>query len=124
MRLEARFGDRMVPAFCERPNSIWAMIAEAAAQNPDGEALVCGDRRLTWREVVQQSAQNRGGISETRPAKRRPRRDAARQPHRIRADDVCRARMPALVTVLLSTRQQKPEIAYVLTDCGAKAPGP
>ena len=24
-----------------------------------------------------------------------------------------------LVTVLLSTRQQKPEIAYVLTDCGA-----
>ena len=24
------------------------------------------------------------------------------------------------VTVLLSTRQQKPEIAYVLTDCGAK----
>ena len=25
-----------------------------------------------------------------------------------------------LVTVLLSTRQQKPEIAYVLTDCGAK----
>src|SRR5262249_25698602 len=25
-----------------------------------------------------------------------------------------------LVTVLLSTRQQKPEIAYVLTDCGAR----
>jgi long-chain acyl-CoA synthetase len=25
-----------------------------------------------------------------------------------------------LVTVLLGTRQQKPEIAYVLTDCGAK----
>ena len=24
------------------------------------------------------------------------------------------------VTVLLSTRQQKPEIAYVLNDCGAK----
>ncbi len=32
MRLEARFGDRLVPAFAERPNSIWAMIAEAAAQ--------------------------------------------------------------------------------------------
>ena len=25
-----------------------------------------------------------------------------------------------VVTVLLSTRQQKPEIAYVLADCGAK----
>ncbi len=28
--------------------------------------------------------------------------------------------MPALITVLLGTRQQKPEIAYVLTDCGAR----
>ena len=31
MRLEARFGDRVVPAFCARPNSIWAMIADAGA---------------------------------------------------------------------------------------------
>ena len=54
MQLEARFGDRVVPAFCERPKSIWAMVADAASKNPDGEALVCGDRRLTWREVAQQ----------------------------------------------------------------------
>ena len=52
MRLEARFGDRVVPVFCARPNSIWAMIAEAAARNPEGEALVCGERRMTWREVA------------------------------------------------------------------------
>ena len=43
MRLEARFGDRLVSAFCERPGDIWAMIADAAKRNPDGEALVCGD---------------------------------------------------------------------------------
>src|SRR5467141_824321 len=46
MRLEARFDDRVVPAFCERPKSIWAMVSEAAARNPDGEALVCGARLL------------------------------------------------------------------------------
>ena len=28
MRLEPRFGDRMVPAFCERPKSIAAMVAD------------------------------------------------------------------------------------------------
>ena len=46
MRLEARFGDRLVPAFCERPGNIWAMIADAAARNPDGEAIEVrpGDR--------------------------------------------------------------------------------
>jgi len=26
MRLEARFGDRVVPAFCERPKNIWEMV--------------------------------------------------------------------------------------------------
>ncbi len=30
------------------------------------------------------------------------------------------AAQAGLVTVLLGTRQQKPEIAYVLTDCGAR----
>src|SRR5260370_11887690 len=56
MQLEARFGDRVVPAFCERPRSIWAMVSDAASRNPDREALICGDRRLTWRDVAQQSA--------------------------------------------------------------------
>ena len=32
MQLEARFGDRIVPTFCERPKSIWAMVADAAAK--------------------------------------------------------------------------------------------
>ncbi len=35
MQLEARFGDRVVPTFCERPDSIWAMVSDAAARNPD-----------------------------------------------------------------------------------------
>ena len=49
MQLQARFGDRVVPVFAERPNSIWAMVADAASKNPEGEALVCGAQRLTWR---------------------------------------------------------------------------
>ena len=32
------------------------MVADAVLKNPDGEALICGDRRMTWREVAQQSA--------------------------------------------------------------------
>src|SRR5260221_10169527 len=71
MQLEARFGDRVVPAFCERPKSIWAMVAAAAAENPDGEALVCGERRLTWREVAQRGS---GRGCQSRPPKRQPRR--------------------------------------------------
>ncbi|MFZ2158232.1 MAG: long-chain fatty acid--CoA ligase, partial [Bradyrhizobium sp.] len=119
MRLEARFGDRVVPAFCERPASVWAMIAEAAAGHPDGEALVCGGRRMTWREVAQQSAQVAAGFRKL--GLQRGDRVALLVGNRIEfVLAVSAAAYLGLVSVILSTRQQKPEIAYVLTDCGAK----
>ncbi|QWG11386.1 acyl--CoA ligase [Bradyrhizobium sediminis] len=119
MRLEARFGDRVVPAFCERPASVWAMIAEAAAGHPDGEALVCGGRRMTWREVAQQSAQIAAGFRKL--GLQHGDRVALLVGNRIEfVLAVSAAAYLGLVSVVLSTRQQKPEIAYVLTDCGAK----
>jgi long-chain acyl-CoA synthetase len=119
MRLEMRFGDRVVTAFCERPSSIWAMVAEAAAKNPDGEALVCGSTRMSWREAVAQSARIAAGFGKLglKPGDR----VALLLGNRIEFPlTMFAAAHAGLVTVLLSTRQQKPEIAYVLTDCGAK----
>jgi acyl-CoA synthetase (AMP-forming)/AMP-acid ligase II len=119
MQLEARFADRVVPAFCERPKSLWEMISAAAAGNPDGEALVCGSTRLSWREVEQRSARLAAGL----------RKLGLQSGDRIalllgnRVEFVLAlfgAAHLGAVTVLLSTRQQKPEIAYVLADCGAK----
>ena len=119
MRLEARFGDRVVPAFCERPKSIWAMVSEAAARNPDGEALVCGVRQMTWREVAQRSAQIAAGLRKL--GLQRGDRLALLLGNRIEfVLAMFGAAHIGAVTVLLSTRQQKPEIAYVLADCGAK----
>jgi acyl-CoA synthetase (AMP-forming)/AMP-acid ligase II len=119
MRLETRFGDRVVPAFCERPDSIWAMIADAAARNPDGEALICGERRMSWREVVQQSALIAAGFQKL--GLQSGDRVAVLLGNRIEfVLTLFAAAHAGLVTVLLSTRQQKPEIAYVLTDCGAR----
>ncbi|HKS19281.1 MAG TPA: class I adenylate-forming enzyme family protein [Bradyrhizobium sp.] len=119
MRLEARFGDRAVPAFCERPGDIWAMVADAAAGNPDGEALVCGEQRMSWREVAEQSARISAGLREL--GLKQGDRVAVLLGNRIEFVLTMFASAHAgLVTVLLSTRQQKPEIAYVLTDCGAR----
>ena len=96
------------------------MIAEAAAKNPDGEALVCGDRRMSWREVVAQSARIATGFEKL--GLQRGDRIAVLLGNRIEfVLTMFAAAHAGLVTVLLSTRQQKPEIAYVLTDCGAKA---
>src|SRR3954454_378402 len=119
MRLEARFGDRVVPAFRERPKSIWAMVAEAVARNPEGEALVCGERRMDWREVAQRSAGIAAGFQKL--GLQRGDRVAVLLGNRIEfVLTLFAAAHAGLVTVLLSTRQQKPEIAFVLTDCGAK----
>src|SRR3954452_5749110 len=119
MQRETRFGDRVVPAFCERPKNIWAMIADAAASNPDGEALVCGERRMNWQEVVRQSAQISAGLRKV--GLKQGDRIAVLLGNRIEfVLTLFAAAHAGLVTVLLSTRQQKPEIAYVLTDCGAK----
>ena len=119
MRRETRFGDRVVPAFCERPGTIWAMIAEAVARNPDGEALICGDRRMNWRDVAAESARIATGLQ--RLGLQRGDRVAVLLGNRIEfVLTMFAAAHAGLVTVLLSTRQQKPEIAYVLTDCGAR----
>jgi long-chain acyl-CoA synthetase len=118
MRLEARFGDRVVPVFCERPKNIWAMVSDAALRNPDGEALVCGDRRMTWREVARDSARVAAGLRKM--GLQRGDRVALLIGNRVEfVLAMFGAAHLGLVTVLLSTRLQKPEIAYALSECGA-----
>jgi acyl-CoA synthetase (AMP-forming)/AMP-acid ligase II len=117
MRLEQRFGDRVVPAFCERPRNIWDMVVRAAAKNPDAEALVCGARRMSWREVVERSQRIAAGFRKLglKPGER----VAILLGNRIEFPLILFAAVhQGLITVLLGTRQQKPEIAYVLNDCG------
>ncbi|UFZ05228.1 acyl--CoA ligase [Bradyrhizobium ontarionense] len=119
LRREARFGDRVVPLFTERSASIWAMVEEAAARNGDGEALVCGAVRLSWREVAETAARIAGGLQARglRPGDRL----ALLFGNRIEfVLTLFAAAKLGLITVLLSTRQQTPEIAYVLNDCGAR----
>jgi long-chain acyl-CoA synthetase len=106
MQLEARFGDRVVPTFGERPKSIWAMVSDAAARNPDGEALVCGITRMTWREVAQQSAQIAAGLRKT--GLRSGDRVALLLGNRIEfVLAMFGAAHLGAVTVILSTRQRK-----------------
>src|ERR1700760_783871 len=119
MRLEARFGDRVVPAFCERPKNLWAMVEQAAARNGEGEALVCGGKRMSWNETVRRAQEIATGFGTL--GLQRGDRVALLLGNRIEFPLILfAAAQVGLVTVLLGTRQQKPEIAYVLTDCGAR----
>lgn len=46
-RFEDHCGDRVVRCFSERPASLYAMLLDAVQRNPDGDAIVCGDSRLS-----------------------------------------------------------------------------
>ena len=95
------------------------MVADAVSRNPDGEALICGDRRMTWREVAQQSARIAAGMRKL--GLRTGDRAALLLGNRIEfVLAMLGAAHLGLVTVLLSIRQQKPEIAYILNNCGTK----
>jgi acyl-CoA synthetase (AMP-forming)/AMP-acid ligase II len=61
-RWESHFGDRVVRCFSERPVNVYEMFAAAVARNPDGEALVCGERRLTWRALHEAALRLAGGL--------------------------------------------------------------
>lgn len=120
MHHEAWFGDRLVPAFRNRPGSIWQVVEDAAARNPDGEALICGDERLTWRQTRERASRIAAGLKQL--GMTRGDRLAVLLGNRNEfVLTLFAAAQLGLITVLLSTRQQKPEIAYVLTDCGATA---
>lgn len=120
MRHEARFGDRIVPAFAERPRNIWQMVADAAVSRPDGEALVAGEARLSWAETADRAAHLAAGFAGL--GLRRGDRLALLLGNRIEiVIAMFAASRLGLITVVLSTRQQKPEITYALADSGTVA---
>jgi acyl-CoA synthetase (AMP-forming)/AMP-acid ligase II len=117
-RHEAHFGDRVVRCYRERPQSVWAMVEDAVARNPDGEALVCGPRRLTWRQVGEHVARLAAGLAA---------RDvgAGDRVALFLGNGVefplllwAAARLGA-IAVPLSHRGQAPELRYMLDQCRA-----
>ena len=118
-RYEAHFGDRVVRCFAQRPRSVHEIFAEAVARNGDGEALVCGEERLTWKALDERVGCVAQGLSrrKIRPGDR----VALLLGNRIEfvVAVFAAARLGAIV-VPLNIREQKPELSYVLEHCGAQ----
>lgn len=117
-RLEQHFQDRVVRCFVERPHDINQMWRQAARKNPAAEALVCGERRLSWaafEEQVMRVAQGMAALG-------------VQQGDRVAlllgngvefvlASFAIQA--IGAVIVPLSTRDQTPGLAYILHNSGA-----
>ncbi len=117
-QLETHYSDRRVRCFVERPASLHAMLVEAAALAPQREALVCGDRRLNWRDVDHEVSLLAGGLADLGVAAG----DRVALLLSNRAEFMLLllaiARLGA-ITVPLNIREQTPELAYALAQCAA-----
>jgi long-chain acyl-CoA synthetase len=118
VRYEAHYGDRVVRCFTERPGSLLEMLYQAVERNPDGEALVCGDERLNYRELLNRSERLAAGMAARGITAGD--RVALLLGNRIEFVLVlfAAARLAA-ITVPISTREQAPGLAYMLGHCGA-----
>ena len=118
MRQEAHYGDRVVACFAERPASLHQLLDEALCRNPDGDALVCGDERLTYRQLQQQSARVAAGMA-ARGVEAGD-RVALLLGNRIEfVLALFAATRLGAITVPLSVREQTPGLAYMLDHCAA-----
>ncbi len=119
-RLEAHFGDRIVRCFTERPGSVHAMLERAVAARPQGEALVFGDRRWTYRQLDTEVAEVAAGLAERGIGAG----DRVALLMSNRAEFVVAlfaAQRLGAIAVPLSIREQQSGLEYVLRHCGAKA---
>lgn len=117
-RQEAHFGDRVVTCFVERPRTLHDMLVEAVRVNPDGDALVCGDARLSYRGLLERSSRVAAGL--TARGVRRGDRVAMLLGNRIEFVVVlfAVARLGA-ISVPMSVREQTPGLSYMLEHCAA-----
>ena len=118
MRAEAHFGDRVVACFQNRPQSLYALLHDAAQTNPSGEALVCGSERLSYAELLKQSSQLATGLA------RRGIKAGDRVAMLLGNRNEFVVTLFALahlgaIAVLISIREQAPGLAYMLSHCAA-----
>jgi len=64
MRRELHFGDRLMRCFDDRPRNLADMLAKAVSDHPASDALVCGEQRLTWRELHHAAARCAAGLAQ------------------------------------------------------------
>ena len=120
MRHEAHFGDRIVRCFADRPLSFHAMFEEALASHGDRRAVLFNGASLSYRELDGEVARIAAGLAS----------------HGVQHGDrvvMFIGNRPEFVSVLLAIqrlgaiavpvgiREQRPGLAYMLRQSGAKA---
>ncbi len=118
MRYEAHYGDRVVRCFADRPGGVDQILRETVARSPAAEALVDGDRRLSYAEFDRAVDSVAAGLAARgfKPGERAALLLGNRVEFAFALFGVIRA---GGVVVPLNTREQMPEIQFNIENSGA-----
>ncbi len=117
---ECHYGNRVVTCFAERPATIDDLFGHAVAGHPDRIAIVFGDTRITYEALDRSVDAVAGNLASMglRQGERLALLVGNRPEFLI---TVLAAARLGVVVVPMSTRQKRPEIEFVLTQCTAAA---
>ena len=119
LRYERHYGDRVMRCFSERPGNAFDLLSAAAARNPGGEAIVCGEERLSYAQFSATVEQCAAGLAAAGIG--RGDRVAMLLGNGIPFPVVLFATLRlGAIAVPLSTREQAGGLAYMLAHAGAK----
>ncbi len=117
-RHELHYGDRVVRCFADRPPHIDAMFRAAVGVNPDGVALILGERRIAYVELDRLVEHVAGNLA-LRGFEKGDRLALLMGNCVEFVVLVLAAARIGVIAVPMNTRQRKPETEFMLNQCRA-----
>jgi long-chain acyl-CoA synthetase len=120
IRSEALFGDRVVRCFVPRPHSFDAMFRDSLDAAPDAQALVCGGERWSYAQCDAACAAVAGALAGRGVAAGdRVLMFISNRPEFVLV--LLALQRLGAIAVPVGTREQRPGLAWIARQCGAKA---
>jgi len=120
MRHEALYGDRVVRCFADRPASLLAMFDDARARRPQHDAVVYEGRRWSYAETGARSERVAAALAaQGVEAGERVILFLSNRPEFVFV--LLAVQRLGAIAVPVGVREQRPGLAYVANQCGAKA---
>jgi O-succinylbenzoic acid--CoA ligase len=120
IRDEAHFDDRVMRCFRDRPADVWSLFEQALASVAQADALVAGDTRYSWQQLMRAADETAAGLAAAgvMPGDRVGLLVGNRPAFVLTLAGLLRL---GAIAVPMGTRLQGPEVAYILEHCGAVA---
>jgi long-chain acyl-CoA synthetase len=120
MRREALYGDRVVRCFTDRPASLHAMFERARAERGHDDAIVCEGRRWSYAQAGDEADRLAAGLAaQGVGAGERVLMFVGNRPEFLFV--LLALQRLGAIAVPVGVREQRPGLAYIANQCGAKA---